>query len=414
MSATVMINPETGMLAVTKEDILKATLKYCKETLKNNKPSAEFRGERKRKNEEVANYLLLKEGTFQASKETFYLMIKKFKMSGKRNYDFLTKASQGLQEAVFNFCVRMFEEEKFPEEFQLTTLHMIFKGGIKGRKEILSDSRFIHCKDFWARTAEGLIVEDGLKGPLIDKSSIYQIGGQPGHRTEELVFVMKSVIAKHLKMKKILVMKFFDISKFFDKETIEDAILTCKKRGADPKAVRLWYKLNQHTKIRVKTGSGTSNYTDVGAVLGQGTLGGALISQAVLDEGVMAHFPPGGPLQLDYGSVPMAPVMFQDDLADCSDSLNKARESNRKVDFLTKQLCLTLNRDKSVYILLGSKKQKEETSRQLEKEPLMCGQFVMKEAKISKWLGQYLSSEGLSSSVSETFKQRDGKIRGAP
>ena len=64
----------------------------------------------------------------------------------------------------------------------------------------------------------------------------------------------------------------------------------------------LWYKLNQHTKIRVNTGSGISNYTEVGAVLGKGNLGGALISQAVLDEGVMAHFPPGGPLQLEYGS----------------------------------------------------------------------------------------------------------------
>ena len=242
---------------------------------------------------------------------------------------------------------------------------MIFKGG-KGRKEILSDSRFIHCKDFWARTAEGLIVEDGLKGPLIDMSSIYQIGGQPGHRPEELVFVMKSLIAKYMKNRKMLILKLFDIYIFFDKETIEDAILTCKKRGADPKAVRLWYKLNQHTKIRVKTGSGISNFTEVGAVLGQGTLGGALISQAVLDEGVMAHFPPGGPLQLEYGSVPMAPVMFQDDLANCSDSLENAKESNRRVDVLTKQLCLDLNRDKTEYILIGSKKQKEETRRQLK------------------------------------------------
>ena len=277
----------------------------------------------------------------------------------------------------------MFQEEKFPEEFQYTTLHMIFKGG-QGRKEILSDSRFIHCKDFWARTAEGLIVEDGLRGPLIEQSSIYQIGGQPGHRPEELIFVMKSVIAKYLKSKKMVILKLYDISKFFDKETIEDAILTCKKRGADPKAVRLWFKLNQDTQIRVKTGSGISKYTKVGAVLGQGTLGGALISQAVLDEGVMSQFPPGGPLQLEYGSVPLAPVMFQDDLADSSDDLEKARETNRKVDFLTKQLCLDLNRKKTVCIIMGSRKQREKASMELREKPLMCGEFVM---KVDKWLG---------------------------
>ena len=46
-----------------------------------------------------------------ASKETFNNMIVKFRRSRKRNYDFLTKGSEGLQDAVFNFCVKMFEEE---------------------------------------------------------------------------------------------------------------------------------------------------------------------------------------------------------------------------------------------------------------------------------------------------------------
>ena len=63
--------------------------------------------------------------------------------------------------------------------------------------------------------------------------------------------------------------------------------------------------------------------------------------------------------------------------------------------------------------MIGSKKQKEETRRQLKNEPLMCGQFEMKEEKVSKWLGQYLSSGGLADSVAETVKNRDGKIRGA-
>ena len=57
-------------------------------------------------------------------------MIVKFRKSSfKKNYDFLTRASLGLQDAAYNFCVRMFQEEKFLEEFQYTTLHMIFKGG---------------------------------------------------------------------------------------------------------------------------------------------------------------------------------------------------------------------------------------------------------------------------------------------
>ena len=36
----------------------------------------------------------------------------------------------------------------------------------------------------------------------------------------------------------------------------------------------------------------------------------------------------------------------------------------------------------------------------------------MREEKVSKWLGQYLSSGGLAESVAETVNNRDGKIRG--
>ena len=82
---------------------------------------------------------------------------------------------------------------------------------------------------------ESLVVEDGLKDPLIQGSSIYQTGGQPGHRSEELLFVLKSVVARTREQGKMIVLQSYDISKFFDKELIEDAVLTCKKRGEQMK-----------------------------------------------------------------------------------------------------------------------------------------------------------------------------------
>ena len=62
----------------------------------------------------------------------------------------------------------MFEEEIFPVQFEETILHMIFKG--KGQRELLSNNRFIHCKACFARIVEGLVVADGLKGPLLSGS----------------------------------------------------------------------------------------------------------------------------------------------------------------------------------------------------------------------------------------------------
>ena len=54
MQATAIINPETGRLAVTKKEILQATLKYCKDTLKNNEPSTDFKEEIEKKKKEVS------------------------------------------------------------------------------------------------------------------------------------------------------------------------------------------------------------------------------------------------------------------------------------------------------------------------------------------------------------------------
>ena len=89
----------------------------------------------------------------------------------------------------------MIEKEEFPRSFKDTTLHMIFKGG-QGKRQILSNSRFIHSKSWFPRTVDGLVVNEGLKEPLISGSSIY-LGGQPGHRSEELVFSLKSILAKY-------------------------------------------------------------------------------------------------------------------------------------------------------------------------------------------------------------------------
>ena len=134
-----------------------------------------------------------------------------------------------------------------------------------------------------------------------------------------------------------MVMQLYDLEKYFDKEMMEDALLTCYKRDADPKAIRCWYKLNQGTVIRVRTGVGLSDPGEVGDVVGQGTIGGALVSQGVLDEAIGEHFQPGGEETVSYGQVKMAPIMFQDDFLHSAESTEKARQANKKINFLVKE-----------------------------------------------------------------------------
>jgi hypothetical protein len=252
-----------------------------------------------------------------------------------------------------------------------------------------------------------------MKRQLLDGSSMYQIGGQPGHRAEEHVFALKSNIAKYRSQGQLVIIQTSDIAKFFDKELIEDAILTSLKRGANPKACKLWYELNRGTKIRVRTGVGMTEFVEAGALVGQGTIGGALVSQAVLDEGISGVFAPGGQDELNYGSVPVSPLIFQDDVIHGAGGITEARLANDKIDIAVKSLNLRLNQEKTVCLVMGTNKQKRKVKLELEAQPLMCGEFETELKDQFKWLGQILSSGGLSDSVSCTVAAREGKIRGA-
>ena len=79
------------------------------------------------------------------------------------------------QEKVYELCQIMIQKDEIPSEFRKTTLHIIYKG--KGKREDLSKNRFIHSKSWFPRLVEGLVVEGALKKPLVEKSSIFQIGG---------------------------------------------------------------------------------------------------------------------------------------------------------------------------------------------------------------------------------------------
>ena len=50
------------------------------------------------------------------------------------------------------------------------------------------------------------------------------------------------------------IFQVFDMAKFFDKESLLDAMYTLDKKGKiSNKTYRLWYKLNKDARIAVKT-----------------------------------------------------------------------------------------------------------------------------------------------------------------
>ena len=64
------------------------------------------------------------------------------------------------------------------------------------------------------------------KKQILSASSPYQIGGQEGNRPQQHLFVIRSVIARQRKMGKMVMINLFDLTAFFDKESLRDVMST--------------------------------------------------------------------------------------------------------------------------------------------------------------------------------------------
>ena len=159
--------------------------------------------------------------------------------------------------------------------------------------------------------------------------------------------------------------------------------------------------------------TGVTDIAEVGECIGQGTKGGALVSQANLDVGVRDQFQ-GSEDEAKYGAVECGPVVFQDDLARASGSVASARAGSIRMNMVMCQKGLRLNEEKTGFLIYGSKNQMEEVRSEVEKRPIICGSFEVKEKVQEKWLGDYFVGGGnLGDSVMITIKERMGKCKAA-
>ena len=348
--------------------------------------------------------------TIKASKEVYDQVLLKFKANNKRNYDFLMKASEEFKESVFLLCKRIIETESVPRTFRETTLHQIWKRKPGTRKEDLEANRYIHCKDWLPRTVEAMVVKE-MESEIKAATSRFQIGGVAGHRPQEHIFSVKSLIGKYIEEKRLIIIVCYDISGFFDKEVLADVMEELHNAGVDPRAQRLFFKLNQATRVKVRTGCGDSEWGEVGDILGQGSGGAAKVSALNLSRKLDCVFD-GSTELAKYGAVKQHPYSFQDDVLAPVETIEDLRAVNVKMTEVMNMMQTELNTTKSGYILMGQRKQIEQARKRLEEQPMTCGEFVMKELKDEKWLGDYLA-EDLKKSVMLTIRKREAKTRRA-
>ena len=80
-----------------------------------------------------------------------------------------------------------------------------------------------------------------MKDPIFAAGTKYQIGGCPGQRTQFHIFVIKSLIALRLLGGVGILLTLLDIVKFFDKQSLVDAMDALCQAKVNPKNYRVRY-----------------------------------------------------------------------------------------------------------------------------------------------------------------------------
>ena len=238
---------KSGKIVTDPESIKEHSLAYCTMLLKNREPSKRYKDLIEMKKELHSQRMILNDGDQEVkfTRDNFVEAITKIRKKKSEKYRFIVNSGNDLREALFNLFKIIWETEKKPDQWRMDKLIQIHK---KGSKLNLENYRFIHIKEEVPKLF-GFIVTTKIKDNLIKNMSRFQIGAVPGHMPQEHLFCLRSLISQYEKFKKPLIISFYDIKKFFDKEFLIDALDACYKAGVTGNLYRLLHMMNSETKI---------------------------------------------------------------------------------------------------------------------------------------------------------------------
>ena len=402
-----MIDPESKLPIFDPNQIKSVSLKYCVDLLTKRNTDPEFE-----------DYLyiqdmlhlvrcedaLLEDKDEELRLEDFEARLKILKTKCKDKYKFLINSGEGFRECVFELFSNIWRTEDKPQQWRDTIIIQLYKG--KGDASDYNNQRNIHTKEDIPKYFEGIVV-DKSKGKLTQACSKFQIGGIPGHRPQEHLFTAKSIIGLYNYLDLTLFMSYWDLSKYFDKETLRDAMDTLYQAGIRGKLYRLWYMLSKDTQIRVKTSFGLTETAATGENVAQGSIGGAIVSSVNLDKTITSYF--SGAAEISYLTTKLSPLIFQDDTMRFGTSIDDIQQGNILISQAIKSKQLELNIDKSGVIIFGKKKKVNEITATVEtNQSFQINDIKVKVKSEDKYLGDYLHSAGLAKSVEVTVAKRYG------
>ena len=108
----------------------------------------------------------------------------------------------------------------------------------------------------------------------------------------------------------------------------------------------------------------------------------------------------------EFDTVNLNSVIFQDGIGKMSDNLEDAKLGSQILYDTLSRKVLSVNYDKSKYIIFGSKSQRNNMLNKLKNDPIKMGDSSLPNTKADTYLGDVIHQEGCEKSITETIDNR--------
>ena len=400
-------HPRSKELITNKTEIKKAYLDHNVGILTKKPIADEFKNEVKIK-EDCHEKIMARpvEKLWELEQPLFKKVVDKIKKKGKQVYKLFVKSGIKYKEAVFKYMAKLIETEQIPLCFKNTVLTPIWKR--KGSALDLNNMRFIHMRHWRSKLLESLVTEF-MKDKIVNATPKFQLGGIPKCRSVENLVVLKTWMKMKEERNQSGIFQCFDMEKFFDKERLLDCMYTLHtKAKVDDKSYRLWFRLNEDTRISVNTSVGRSRSKVIEDSVGQGSAGAAIVSSLNIGCAVEDAFK--DQTSTTIGDVELNSEVFQDDIANLNDDTGKQRQACKNIYTELTKKGLSINYNKSKFVVIGNKKQRREILKETSENPIKMGDSCILNSEQEQYLGDIINQEGCAASITETIKERMRKL----
>ena len=206
-----------------------------------------------------------------------------------------------------------------------------------------------------------------------------------------------------------MIVNLLDLVKYFDKESLLDALDELYKANVKGKVYKLVYELNKDNRITVRTPVGDSDKRNVKESITQGSIDGAILSSNNLSKGVDDYFF-SSECEVSYVEVPLLPQIFQDDLSRLSLDPLTTQLGLDRFESLANSKLLSFNLLKTCVVVMGKKKERRELEEKLLENPPKLYNKPINIRSQGTYLGDELGMT-VSESVTLTINKRIGLVK---